>query len=201
MTPVVVTAAVEGVIDQAVLARMLKHERISLNVVHGLNGKDGIRMKLKGFNNAARFSPWIVLLDLDKDADCAPTLRSELLPTPAEKMVLRIAVRAVESWLMADSDAFSKFLGLRADQIPSMPDNLDDPKQTLVELARTSSKRSIRNGMPPRPDSGKKVGPEYATFLIEFASARRAGWNPRRAAKKSESLRKAIKAIAGLRRR
>ena len=39
--------------------------------MHGKKGKDGLLRNLDGYNRAARFSPWVVLVDLDHDADCA----------------------------------------------------------------------------------------------------------------------------------
>jgi hypothetical protein len=51
--------------------------------VYGKNGKQHLHKRITGFNNAARYSPWIVLLDLDHDAECAPPLRSHWLPEAA----------------------------------------------------------------------------------------------------------------------
>ncbi|MEI6449145.1 MAG: hypothetical protein WCP98_04245, partial [Actinomycetes bacterium] len=59
-------------------------------------------------------TPWIVIVDLDSEADCAPQLVSDWLPESADLMHLRVAVHAVESWLLADAQRISKreFLGV-----------------------------------------------------------------------------------------
>jgi hypothetical protein len=76
--------------------------------VYGKNGKRHLRERITGYNNAACFSPWIVLLDLDHDSGCAPPLRNDWLGALAPFMCLRIAVRQVEAWLLADRDNISR---------------------------------------------------------------------------------------------
>jgi hypothetical protein len=106
----VVTVAVEGSLDQAVVQRLIEEAGGVLGPVHGRKGKQYLRDGLNGFNNAARFSPWIVLVDLDEDAECAPELRQEWLPDPADHMLFRIAVREVEAWIFGDPERLSRFL-------------------------------------------------------------------------------------------
>lgn len=63
------------------------------------------------------------------------------------------------------------------------------PKQALVNLARTSRRRAIRDDMVPREGSGRAVGPGYTSRIIEFVSNH---WRPEQAAHVSDSLRRAI---------
>lgn len=121
LRPMVVTLAVEGRTDEAVGKRLLVHGGHDVGPVYGLKGKDYLDTKLRGYNNAARFSPWLVLRDLDNDASCAPPLRARLLPATSARMRLHIVVRAVESWLIADHEALSRFFGPARDSCQTDP--------------------------------------------------------------------------------
>ncbi|MDW8363213.1 MAG: hypothetical protein RMK74_12500 [Myxococcales bacterium] len=94
-------------------------------------------------------------------------------------------MRSVEAWLLADADGIASMLGLPCSRIPHDPERLDDPKRCLLELARMSSKQSIRDAMLP-PDGGtSRIGPGYAACLIRFSAER---WRPHVAARRSRSL-------------
>jgi hypothetical protein len=80
--PTEVTAVVEGTLDKAVLARIADWVNVPVGIVHVKGGKSLIDRRLASYNEAARLSPWIVLRDLDQDADCAPALVSSRLPLP-----------------------------------------------------------------------------------------------------------------------
>ena len=77
----------------------------------------------------------------------------------------RVAVRAIEAWLLADAERLAKYLGIPRTLVPRFPDQGDHPKRTLVNLARRSRKRAIREGMTPRQGSGVQVGPEYLSCV------------------------------------
>ena len=187
IAPIQISVAVEGLIDEAVLRRLVEQTGAQLGPVHGRNGKAQLLQRLNGYNSAARFQPWIVLVDLDQDADCAPPFRAMHLPTSAPDMCFRVAVREVEAWLMADRDALASFLSLPAARIPHQPDVEVDPKRKLVEIARLSRRRAIREGMVPRPESGRAVGPAYTSIMIEFSQTK---WRPAVAEQTSDSLRR-----------
>jgi hypothetical protein len=63
------SAAVEGVLDEAVLRRILVDLDLGLDRVFGQQGKTFLRERIAGFNHDARFRPWIVVVDLDRDAE------------------------------------------------------------------------------------------------------------------------------------
>jgi hypothetical protein len=107
---VVISAAVEGDVDEAIVRKLVAHAGGQIGNVYGKNGKPMLRKKIKGYNNAARHTPWLVLIDLDNDADCAPPVREEWVPDPATHLCFRIAVREVEVWLMADAKTLARFL-------------------------------------------------------------------------------------------
>lgn len=184
---VTIAGAVEGPVDEAVLRKVLDQAGATLYPLHITNGKQELLRRLAGFNRAAQSAPWVVLVDLDRSADCAPLARLNWLPAPAALMHFRIVVRAVEAWLLADREAVADYLGVPLARIPTDPERLDEPKQTVVNLARRSRRRAIREGLVPRPESGRQVGPTYTSHMIEYAQT---AWRPEVAAQTADSLRR-----------
>ncbi len=107
-------------------------------------------------------------------------------------MYLRVAVRSVEAWLLADREAIGRMLGVSVARIPPNPDSLAAPKQTLVDLARRARRRTVREDMVPRPGSGRSEGPAYASRIIEFADR---SWRPALAQNASNSLCRCLTAL------
>lgn len=190
------TLVVEGLVDQAVMNRLLLVCRVPVDRIYGGYGKGWIRKHLPAYNQAARHHPWLVVVDLDNDHECAPFLLSEWLPQPAPKMLFRVAVREIESWLLADRKRIAKFLKVPATALPSDPDSLPDPKKAMVQLASASKSRRIREDMAPRQGSGRDVGPGYSACLIEFV---RKHWLPNTAAQSSDSLLRCIRSVRAIR--
>lgn len=197
-TPVVISAAAEGVVDEAVVRSLLRHVGAMPGGIYGKNGKEHIRQKIRGYNNGARHNPWIVLVDLDHDAECAPPLRGSWLADLAPRMCFRIAVREVEAWLPADCERIASFLGVSRSGIPTDPETLDDPKATMVNLAQHSRRREIREDMVPRAGSARMIGPAYSSRLIEFVSTSPKPWRPDVACNLSESLRRSVACLKRL---
>lgn len=193
-TRVTVSATVEGLVDEAVIKKLIAHVGADPGEVHVKNGKSKIRKKLEGYIKAACYRPWVVLVDLD-EAECAPRLRDDWSVQPQRRLLFRVAVRAVEAWLLADVAGIAQFLRIGRVALSSNPEKLIDPKAELLKLASQSSRREIREDMVPRPRSGRKTGPAYASRLIEFVYER---WQPDRAARRSESLRRAIEGLRRL---
>jgi hypothetical protein len=186
--------AVEDLLSEAVLRTILRQSGRPYDVQFciGQRGFGYLRMNIRKLNQASKTTPILVLTDLDR-TECAPVLRSEWLNVPPHKNLLfRVAVREVESWIMAHRTAFASFLGLRTDLIPTNPDGLDDPKRTLIDLAGRSRKRELREAIVPAPKSTAKVGPDYNGRLGEFVMM---NWDVHEAAKNSLSLGKAFRAI------
>lgn len=193
--PVIISSAVEGILDEAVAGRLIESVGAVAGPVHSKNGKAALQDKISGYNHAANISPWFVLADLDHDFACAPLLRDDWLPRISTLMCLRIAVRQVEAWLLADRQGVAKFLGVAMAHVPIDPEGLDNPKRSLVELARRSRRRAIREGMVPRHGSGRPVGPAYASFVAEFVQE---SWRPKQATRRSDSLRRCIDGLRRL---
>ena len=185
----VVSGAVEGAVDDALLRRLLADHGHEPGPVYVKNGKHGLLQKLAGYNAAAQFSPWLVLVDLNGDAPCAGPFVAQHLPAPAPRMLFRVAVRQAEAWLLADRIGVASFLRVPRVRLPADPETLPDAKQALVNVARHSSKRAVREEIIPRPKSGRKTGPAYVPQMIEFIQQH---WSPQRAALGSDSLQRCL---------
>lgn len=196
--PLVFTAAVEGNLDEAVLRRLIGDSGAMLGSVYGRKGKNHIRDKIQGYNNAANFHQWIVMVDLDEDASCAPDLRNQWLPAPAPHMLFRVAVREIEAWLLGDRDRLARFIHIPRAKVPSPPESLMDAKRAMVDLGRMSSRRDIREDLVPRPGSGRTVGAAYSSRLTEFVTDQQKGWRPEVAAQACDSLRRFINRLRTL---
>lgn len=190
-----ISAAVEGMVDESVVRKLIIHVGAVPGPVYGKQGKNFLQQKISGYNNAARNEPWVVLVDLDRDYDCAPPLRNAWLPEPTPCLCFRIAVREVESWLMADVEAIAAFLSIASGRITRAPENLDDPKAEIVNLARHSRRRAIHEDMVPRNGSGRVIGPAYTSRIIEYVQSR---WRPEVAAERSDSLQRALECLRRL---
>lgn len=193
-----ITSAVEGVVDEAVALRLIRHSGGEAGPVYGRQGKAHLKTHIGAFLNAARFSPWMVLVDLDHDSPCAPALKAAWLKGVESELCLRVAVREVESWLMADRLRFAEFLGIPNVKIPSRPDEEGDPKAVVVQLAARSRRTAIRLDIAPRVGSGHSVGPAYSSRLIQFIRDESGGWHPEEAASRSPSLAGCLRAVKAL---
>lgn len=191
----IVTVVTEGTTDTVVVRRICAEIGLEIAAVHGENGKHGLDKLLGGYNEAARRERWLILRDLDTDADCAPTLVKKLLPTPSRGMTFRIATRGIESWLLADATAFARFFSVSAGRLPRNPDSLLRPKTHLVNILRHSRSRAVREDIVPRDNSGAMVGPGYTSRLMAFV---RTSWRPAEAGRRSDSLRRCIKRLSHL---
>jgi hypothetical protein len=182
-----ISLVVEGTTDEAIAKRLLAEARLGAGPVYVKQGRDALDRSLAGYDNAARFSCWLVLRDLDRDAVCAPGLHRRLLRRPARHMRLHIVVHAIEAWLLADDEALSRALVVARSRIPRDPESVQEPKSALVDVARHSRSRAIREALVPAPNSTARVGPGHAAFLAAFAVR---DWRPAVAARRSRSLAK-----------
>lgn len=191
----IVTLAAEGVVDIAAATRLCEHAGHSVHRTFPTQGKVTLNRQLSGYNNAARLGPWLVLRDLDHDAECAPALVETLLPARSPLMLLRVAVHSLEAWLLADAGSFAAFFQIHESAVPNEPDLLPNPKRIVLDLVQRSEARSIRDAMLPPQKSMSRVGPGYSAKLIEFI---REHWRIEAAVEHSPSLRKCVGALAAL---
>lgn len=191
---IAISLATEGLLDEQVLRRLIAQSGrpFASGVCYGKRGREYLRVNAPRFNLAARQKPFVILVDLERDG-CAPGLLTEWLPNGVHpNLVLRVAVRMVESWLMADRAAFASFLGVSHDLVPLQPDGETDAKVLTVRLARRSRHRTIKADLVPSRGSTGLVGKNYAGRLSEFVLTR---WQVERARQNSPSLERAMVAL------
>ena len=191
--------ACEGQVDSAIAERLIRHVGGKVGIARPAGGKSKLDPLVPKYLNAAQYQrmKWLVLRDLDRDGQCAPELRKMILEGSDPGFCFRIAVRETESWLLADSRSMAAFLRVSESKIPQAPDDIDDPKEKLVSLARGSRRSDIRIALVPHPKSGLSSGPEYASWMTKFASQH---WNlaDAVASQRSPSLIKAVGRIREL---
>ena len=118
------------------------------------------------YNEAGTHRDVLGLGDLEQ-GECAPTLLLDKLQQNSARFHIRIAVRMLESWLIADRARLASFLRAPIAAVPVNPDLLQHPKQELVNIARRSTRKSVREAMVPE-DSGGMVGPDYVATMSDF---------------------------------
>lgn len=146
---------------------------------------------------ARRGLPSFVISDLDR-FPCSPALIRDWMGLAAQQrlsvpknLIFRIAEKEIESWIMADRDAFSEFIGIHRDNFVRNPDSLEDPKQHLLNVIRKKGRKKWQKEMLPQGKTAA-IGPKYNEKLCEFVDQH---WDPARAAERSPSLLKAIQAF------
>ena len=164
-----VSALVEGMMDEAVAKRLIADAGHEFGTCYGKRGFGYIREKIRGFNNAARSVPTLTLLDhMDTGLECPPEVASQLLPHRRPLLLLSVVVRELESWLLADRAGMASFLKVAPGRIPQNPEEIDDPKRTLVNIARRSRSRRTRDALVPAEGATSQVGKLYTSEIIRF---------------------------------
>lgn len=187
MTPIAI--ATEDQLSEAIAMRLVSEIRTPYYVTHKLRrgGFGYLRSKMDSWRQMAQHQVMMVLTDLDR-ADCLKEFRDQWLgtrPLPAG-LLLRVAVREVESWVLADHVAMRGLIGVKG-VLPVAPDELADPKQALLRLTRGASKE-VREDLLKTVDGNLSPGLGYNARLTEWIDS---AWSPHRAAERSPSLARA----------
>lgn len=170
-----VNFASEGFIDAAVARRLISHAGAETGLERPAHGKHKLDHAIPKYREAATHGfPWLVLRDLDRDARCPSELMAQLDIASTADFCLRIAVREIESWFIADRRTLADFLRVPVGRIDINPEALSNPKRHIIDVARSSRARSIRSALVPDEGTGQEQGPEYAAMLTEFAARQ---WN------------------------
>jgi hypothetical protein len=160
---------VEGDIDEAVGRRLLETTGHSAGIFYGKRGWLYIKNKIRGFNTVTKVQPIFALVDfMDTGENCPPRVVTAWVPNKSKNLIFRVVVREIESWLLADINGIAQFLRVPRTRIPSHPEKLNDPKQTLVNLAHKSRSRNIRSALVPKQKSTATEGKLYRSELIKF---------------------------------
>ena len=191
MTPfrLVVT---EGLLEIPVVQKLLSDIGVSDQNAVFIPPRGSFWRRLPKYNDAARHNLVLGLADLES-SPCPSGLIAEHLPHGVRpQFVLRIAERMLESWLLADSESLADFLRVSPQTIPHDPEAEEHPKRTLVNLARNSPDRAVFSDLVPETGSSGIAGRAYRLRMTEYVLAH---WRPSKAARRSQSLRRAIAAI------
>lgn len=184
MTPIAI--ATEDELSEAIALRLIAEvpepHRITLKLRKG--GFGYLRSKMNSWCQLAEHQVMVVLTDLDL-APCLVEFRGQWLanrPVPPN-LVFRVAVREVESWVLADHEAMRSLIGPRG-TIPPQPDELSDPKLALLRLAKTAP-RPVKEDLLKIVDGNLAQGLGYNARLADWVNRT---WDPQRAAERSPSL-------------
>jgi len=186
-----VDLAIEDELSEAVLRRLLDYAKrgYSVGTAYGRGGYGYLKKTIPVWNKAAKYKPFVILTDLDQ-RPCASALIAEWLRMPQHpNLLLRIAVREVEAWLLADRTNLANFLHVPEKHIPVAPEQLMDPKQAMIEVARRSKLELIRQRIVPKKGSTATQGREYNACLCEFVSR---SWSIPSAMAQSPSLERTV---------
>lgn len=192
----IINFLVEGGIDEAVANKLVSFTGHEAGGCYGRRGCGYIKKTIKGFNSSAQVSYYLALVDfMDTRMPCPGEVVAQWLPHRNKQMLFRIVIREIESWLLADTNAIASFLNLKQSFIPTKVEDLTDPKQVLINLARRSRSRVLREALVPAMHSTASEGilynPEMIRFVKEF-------WDPEKARVNSPSLEKCIQRLAEL---
>lgn len=180
----------EDELSEAIGLRLLRDAGYDLQPSPFLrrNGFGYLRSKMDSWCEMAARKPVVLLTDLDRVA-CPIELRKDWMGTrkPPENLVLRIVVREIEAWVLADHEALRTLVGNRG-TLPPNPDLLPDPKQYLLRLIAKQARRNIREELVAEKGAIASQGIGYNAHLGEWI---RTVWSPERAACRSNSLQRA----------
>lgn len=189
-----INIACEDPLSEAVIRKVLSHSPNTFHIgtCYSHGGFGYLKKTINGFNNSSKHCPFFVLTDLDQ-RECAPLLIQSWLNTPKHNnLIFRVAVREVESWLLADRYNFAKYVLVSIDHIPHTTEDIMNPKELLINIVKQSRKRSLKSDILPANNSTAKQGPNYNEPLIKFVEEH---WNISEAANNSQSLQKTINAL------
>ncbi len=186
MTPIAI--ATEDQLSEAMALRLISEIPTPHHVTFSLGqrGNGYLRSKMHNWYQMAQQQVMVVLTDLDR-ANCLVEFREQwLVAEPPQNLLLRIAVREVESWVLADHVALRALLGTKG-VLPTTPDDLPNPKQSLLKLAKSAPKQ-IRADLLKTIDGNLAQGLGYNARLSAWVNSE---WSPQRAAERSPSLARA----------
>ena len=150
-----------------------------------------LKAKLPSFIASCRGGlSFLLLTDLDT-SPCPPNLLKDWLggTVKPKNLLLRVAVREVEAWVLADRSRFADWLGIAETEVPVDPESCPDPKADLLNLAAKSKKRNLKEGLLPKKGAPTPVGLEYNDLLCDFVETK---WRLDEALKTAPSLARAI---------
>lgn len=191
-----VALATEDPLSEAIGLRLLAELPIPVkpNFLMRKDGSGNLRSRMDSWRQMSRRQIVLILTDLDRLA-CPLALRADWLgktPPPAN-LLLRIAVKEIESWVLADHEAMRRLIGSKG-TLPPLPDDLPDPKQHFLKLAKFAP-RQIRQDLVKESGAVASQGMGYNVCLTDWVQS---VWSPERASERSPSLARTRKRLREL---
>lgn len=181
---------VEGEIDEIIAHKLIFGVGHLVGACYGKKGYPYIKNKIQDFNKSAQNIYYLALVDfMDTKLECPAQVISNWLPNKNELMFFRVVVREIESWILADRESLAAFLNVNIELIPAKPETEPDPKRKLVNIARKSRSKKIRDALVPDQNSTAQVGKLYTSEIKRFVSD---FWNIDTARENSPSLNKCL---------
>jgi hypothetical protein len=196
--PIPLNVAVEDELTQSLLVKVLSviPNEYATRTFYNRGGNGYLRRNINGFNRAARGIPFLIGTDLDRYECPAALVQDWLLGPKHHNLLLRVAVREAEAWLLADKDNLATFLGIRSILIRDDVEAIPDPKRELIQLAARARRRELREDICPPARSTRRVGPNYNARLAVFVQQL---WDPNEARQHATSLARTIDRLTGFR--
>lgn len=187
-----IAIATEDFLSEAVIIKIIRSiDKFNISLSLGREGCGYLTKKINNFNKMAERQKVLVVLDLDNNNSPDEYIRDITRNENVihENLLFSIPVKEIESWILADKQGISSFLDIPEARIDRNPDELMDPKEKIISLARTCRNRVAKDGIPPKPRAISKVGLSYNTLLIDFVNNH---WSIERAAVNSPSLNRTL---------
>jgi len=189
-----VALATEDQLSEALGKRLLVDGGLNPTLLLRRNGSGYLRSNVSKWCEMARSLPVMLMTDLDRKK-CASALIDEWFGTRQrpKNLLVRVAVREAESWVLADSEGLKRFLGVKSlGKLPTDCDIIPDPKQKLLEIAR-SARRDLKDDIVAAEGVAARQGLGYNARFSAFVAE---DWSPERASRNSDSLRRARARLA-----
>lgn len=141
---------------------------------------------------ARNLYPVLCVADTDRACPVELLKRWNMIESDG-RLLVRLAVTESESWVLADRQALADQFSLPLSKIPPNPDQLPDPKGTMLQLASASRVKALRKEMVAA--DGSRPGAGYGVHLRHFVLN---AWRPSEAASQSPSLERALRRLREL---
>lgn len=192
-----IAIATEDELSEAVGVRLVADILPAFEIIQklGHKGNGYLKTRCRSFNQMALRYPVLLITDLDNTL-CAKRLIDSWFGKKPINANLKcpVAVREVESWLLADHQGMQNLLGRGGNNLAPNPDSIQNPKEYLLERAKRAPSE-IKTDLVRAKGSAALQGLGYNARLSEFV---RTSWNVERASQRSESLAKATERLKEL---
>lgn len=190
-----ISIATEDILTEEVMVKILSSvSDVDIPFKLGKKGCGYLKKNIHKFNELSYRHNVLVVFDSDLQTNINE-FRSSIekeIKNKSRSLDIIIPVREIESWILADREGLSAFLNISGDKLCRSPDDLLDPKEKIISLAKLSKNADIRKGIPPKKGAASKVGLSYNTLLTRFVQE---NWDIDRAKVHSPSLRTALMTI------